>query len=83
MRNTLRYISLCVMLLLAFAGCDVHEFPEERYDRVPFLLHLDFNTEMPLHKEVVYTRSGETETKGTAEHHDVRYIVNVYRTDNM
>ncbi len=82
MRKTLRYISLCVMLLLAFAGCDVHEFPEERYDRVPFLLHLDFNTDMPLHKEVVYTRSGETETKGTAEHHDVRYIVNAYRTDN-
>ena len=83
MKKTLRYISLCVMLLLAFAGCDVHEFPEERYDKVPFLLHLDFNTEMPLHKEVTYTRSGETETKGAAAHHDIRYTINAYRTDNM
>ena len=83
MRKTLYYISLCVMLLLAFVGCDVHEFPEERYDKVPFLLHLNFNTEMPLHKEITYTRSGNTETKGLAEQHDVRYIVNAYRTDNM
>lgn len=82
MRKTLRYISQCVMLLLAFAGCDVHEFPEERHDKVPFLLHLDFNTEMPLHKEMVYTRSGEDETRGAAENHDIRYIVNAYRTDN-
>lgn len=83
MVKTLRYISLCVLLLLAFAGCDVHEFPKEyHYERVPFMLHLDFNTEMPLHKEVAYTRSGETETKGVVEHHDVRYIINAYRTDN-
>ena len=83
MRKTLYYISLCVMLLLAFVGCDVHEFPEERYDKVPFLLHLNFNTEMPLHKEITYTRSGNAETKGLAEQHDVRYIINAYRTDNM
>lgn len=83
MRNTLRYISLCVMSLLAFVGCDVHEFPEERYDKVPFLLHLDFNTELPLHKEIVYTRSGDSETKAVAEPHDIRYIINAYRTDNM
>lgn len=83
MIKTLRYIWLCVLLLLAFAGCDVHEFPKEyHYERVPFMLHLDFNTEMPLHKEVAYTRSGETETKGVVEHHDVRYIINAYRTDN-
>lgn len=82
MKKTLRYISLSVMLLLAFAGCDIHEFPEERYDKVPFLLYLNFNTEMPLHKEIIYnTRSGK-ETDGNTKLHDIRYIINVYRTDN-
>lgn len=76
------YILLCVMSLFAFAGCDVHEFPEERYDKVPFYLHLDFNTELPMYKEVVYTRGGDEATKGAVERHDIRYIVNVYRTDN-
>lgn len=79
MKKTLRYISLCVMLLLAFAGCDVHEFPEERYDKVPFLLYLNFNTEIPLHKEIIYNTRSDNDT---AKHHDIRYIINVYRTDN-
>jgi len=71
------------MFLLAFAGCDVHEFPEERHNKIPFLLHLDFNTEMPLHKEMFYTRNGETGTNGASEKHNIRYIVNAYRTDNI
>ena len=79
----LHYISLFVMSLIAFAGCDLHEFPEERPDRVPFLLHLDFSTEMPMHKEVIYTRCGDTMTKGVYERHDIRYVINVYRTDNV
>jgi hypothetical protein len=68
------------MLLLAFVGCDVHEFPEDYGVRVPFLLHLDFNTEMPLYKEILYTRGGET--REITEPHDIRYIINAYRTDN-
>lgn len=83
MRKTLCYISLCVMSLLAFAGCDVHEFPEEGYDKVPFQLYLDFSTEMPLHKEVACTRSGDTETKSVADRHDIRYTISAYRIDNM
>lgn len=84
MRKALRYISLCVMSLLAFAGCDVHEFPEERYDQVPFLLHIDFDdTDMPLHQEVIYTRNGEAVTKSADELHDIRYTINAYRTDNV
>lgn len=83
MKKILRYILFCVMSLLAFSGCDVHEFPEERYDKVPFLLHLDFNTDLPLHKEIAYTRGGDSDTKVVSEPHDIRYIVNAYRTDNM
>ena len=68
------------MLLLVFVGCDVHEFPKDSCVRVPFLLHLDFNTEMPLYKEVHYTRADEI--MEIADPHDIRYIINVYRTDN-
>ena len=82
MRDTLRNILLSVVLVLAFAGCDVHEFPKEHYDKVPFQLHLDFTTDMPLHTEVGYTRGGDSETKSAIDFHDVRYTINAYRTDN-
>lgn len=76
-----KFISLCFAMLSLLTAC-VHEFPVERYERVPFLLHLDFSTEMPLYKEIVYTRSGETDTDDPAGSHDIRYVVNAYRTDN-
>ena len=71
---------LCLILLLVFVGCDVHEFPKDDSTRVPFVLHLDFNTEMPLYKEVYYTRADEV--MEIADPHNIRYIINVYRTDN-
>lgn len=82
MRKILLYIFL-MTLPLAYVGCDVHELPEECDDQVPFLLHLDFNTEMPLYKEVQYTRSGDALTSEAATQHDIRYIINAYRIDNM
>lgn len=84
MKNGLHYILLYMMSLLALTGCDVHEFPEERGEGVDFLLHLNFDaSEMPLHEEIPYTRSGEGETKASIEHHDIRYIINAYRIDNV
>ena len=44
-------------MLLAFTGCDVHEFPTESQELVPLHLHLEFDTEMPLFKTINYTRS--------------------------
>lgn len=82
MKKISRYIMLLVVSFLTFAGCDVHEFPKEGDGLVPFLLHLDFSTEMPLHKEITYTRSDD-DTKSQESAHDVRYIVNAYRTDNV
>ncbi|MBR4149669.1 MAG: hypothetical protein IKT94_06000 [Rikenellaceae bacterium] len=76
MKKRLHYILFGMMSLLAFTGCDVHEFPEDKYEPVPFLLHLDFDSEMPFYKEVEYTRAA------TAQH-DLRYVINAYRTDNM
>ena len=74
---------MSVVSVLAFAGCDVHFFPKDEGDLVPFMLHLDFSTEMPLYKEVVYTRGDEDATRNPQPDHDVRYIVNAYRTDNV
>lgn len=77
------YIVMCI-IVLCITACDVHEFPEEKAALVPFTLHLDFNSEMPLYKELTYTRSSTENAEATAaEPHDVRYTINAYRTDNV
>lgn len=78
MRKILHNIMLWLISLLAFTACDVHEFPEESRIRVPFKLHLEFNTELPLYKEIIYTRGIEDATSL----YDIRYIIHAYRTDN-
>ncbi|MBQ5663668.1 MAG: hypothetical protein IIV19_04470 [Bacteroidaceae bacterium] len=76
MKKILHLIMLCVPLLLITA-CDVHEFPEDNGVRIPFMLHLDFNTALPIYEEITYTRSDETEESYNS--HDLRYIVKAYR----
>ena len=74
-----RFLYLACISILFLTACDIHEWPSESQEHVPFLLHLDFNSEMSLHKEVTYTRG-----KGSTEDsYDIRYMVNVYRTDGM
>lgn len=69
------------VLLLLLTSCGVHEWPEEEwYADASVVLHLDFTTEMPLYTEIDYARNGEVH--GSIGSHDIRYIVNVYRTDN-
>lgn len=82
MKKALLYMVICVMSLVAFASCDVHEFPEDTQEKIPFYLHLDFNTELPLYKEVVYSRNGEVQSKGGSDGFDVRYLIKAYNTDN-
>lgn len=69
-----------VISMFAFIYCDVHEFPEDNQRRVPFELHLQFNTDMPDYKEITYTKGSETKLPYGG--HDIRYIVNAYRLDN-
>ena len=69
-----------VILTLHQTGCDVHEFPSTEGESVPFALHLTFETEMPLYKEINVMR-GASEAAAVPRH-DIRYIVKVYRTDN-
>lgn len=61
---------------LAMQSCDVHEWPEEvPPEIVPFMLHLNFDTSMPIYEEIDYssTRGEEEKLK--------RYIVGVYPYD--
>ena len=82
MKRVAQYILGCVVLFFALMGCDVHEFPEDSRELVPFSLRLDFDTEMYFYQEVTYTRSDEP-TKAPVTKHDVRYVINAYRTDNV
>lgn len=79
MKKYIHYIIIGVASLLTFTACDVHEFPEPNQELVPFLLHLDFDTEMPIYD--IITRNGESETKAQASKYDVRYTINAYRTE--
>lgn len=78
--KTILHLIAGVMSLFAFVGCDVHEFPETDQRRVPFELNLRFNTDMPDYKEITYTKGYETKIPYGG--HDIRYLINVYRTDN-
>lgn len=73
-------ITLTALTAFMMGACSVHEWPydEPEPDPTPpevetpaFLLHLDFDTEMPLHREISWTRAASDE-------HDARYQVMVY-----
>ncbi len=66
-----------ILLVVAWlmASCDVHEFPELPTE-TNFTLHLNFDREMPLYKEVVRAKS---RSAYDAEVYDVRHIVSVHR----
>lgn len=85
MRQKILYILMGVLLSLTFIGCDVHEFPEERYELVPFYLHLDFSTELPLYEEIEYTRNATFNAPLSLSpqnnQHYMRYLINAYRID--
>ena len=69
------YIS-SIFLLLAICGfttsCDVHQFPEKH----PFVLHLKYDTELPLYKIIEYDPATRSELSNS---YDIRYTVNIYR----
>ena len=79
----LRYIFTSVILLMSLAGCDIHEFPVQTQTKVPFELHLDFDTNLPLHTVVPYVRSGSAVMRSRCEDCDVRYLIKAYRVDNV
>ncbi len=77
-RSAVKTLLASVSVLVAVTACDIHEYPVVAGS---FTLHLDFDTEMPLYKEM------EVETRGTNLYspsstdlydHDIRYTVEVY-----
>lgn len=74
--KSLRYISifagmLCCML---FTSCDVHEFPDPDKE-LPFVLHLNYDTNLPLYKVVEYHEDTRSEVDAN---YDIRYIVKIF-----
>ena len=83
MRRIVTLLSHTAMTMLLTAtvfltACNVHEWPEIEYGEVPFVLNLDYETAMPLYKEITYTR-GAAISREQPVNSEVRYIVNVYR----
>lgn len=76
--NTKNYIAIMIFAVgVMFAqSCCVHEFPAPKPKEISFDLHLQYDTEMPLHTVVEHTE--ETKSQSDVESHDVRYIVNAY-----
>ncbi len=78
--RTTRYIHIAkkVMMMccvLMLAACAVHEWPKDKVEKYStFILHLDYNTSMPLYKDITHQMS----RAGMATDYDVRYIIEVY-----
>ena len=73
MRKFIKLIAFLICMV-QIHSCDVHEFPEKEY---PFVLHLDYNVEMPFYKLVEIEESPAMKSLQMPEY-DVRYMVNVY-----
>ena len=77
-----KYLSIIIALAgAALSSCDVHEFPYPVDKEIPFVLHLDYSTELPLHKIVEYYEDN-TKSSGNADSYDIRYIVLVDTAGN-
>lgn len=75
----MRYISklMSILACLHLWSCDVHEFPYPVEDtETSFVLRLDYDTEMPLHKLIELT--SEARSEGDISY-DIRYVVVVHQ----
>ena len=79
------YVAILVMVFscMSLVCCDVHEFPDKP-KVLPFVLNLDFDTEMPLHKVIDIEAEVKTKSDAAASEpeFDVRYIVNAYDSED-
>ncbi|MDE6276748.1 MAG: hypothetical protein K2M06_01420 [Muribaculaceae bacterium] len=78
-----RTIMALFLPALVFVACDVHEFPVDEPEKVDckYLLHLRFDTDLPIFKEVFYENGSLSEARsrsGRSPEYDIRYIINLY-----
>lgn len=76
---------LSLMLALTVSGCCVHEFPEDKRERVDLVMHLNFDTEMPIYEQIDYTSSAtqHTQSPQSLQPHSIRYQIKAYRMDDQ
>lgn len=72
--NITMYLIALLSCSIGITSCDVHEFPEIPTE-TNFTLHLDFDKEMPLHKEIEHA----VRSVADAEMYDVRHILSIHR----
>lgn len=79
------YIAIGVLVFscMSLVCCDVHEFPDKPKE-LPFILNLDYDTEMPLHKVIEFEAEAKAKSDATVSEpeFDVRYIVNAYDSED-
>lgn len=73
-------LPLSLLPAAALVSCNVHEWPKESEEVYPFILYMDFDQELPLHKEVYYTRGANDDSRAESDY-DIRYTVNVYEVN--
>ncbi len=75
--QALRILSFVgIVICMLMTSCDdIHQYPDKK---IPFVLHLDYDTNMPLYKLVEYNESLRSSVN---EDYDVRYIVRVFPDD--
>lgn len=75
----MRYISklMSILACMHLWSCDVHEFPYplEEDSNTSFILHLDYDTNLPYYKTIECTEDARSVE---SQKFDVRYIVKVY-----
>lgn len=74
---------LCALAVASVAAaCDVHEVPDITYGDVDYYLDLNYEGDMPLHRDVLYSRTSnspaDSASRANVFKHDIRYLVNVY-----
>ena len=75
-------VLLTLFSAFALVSCDIHEWPDELPPEiVPLTIHLEFDTEMPIHEEI--NLSYATRSDANSIKHDKRYILGVFPYDNQ
>ena len=79
--NKSKIILITLLIPFLLGSCNVHEWPEIEEERFPFVLNLIFDDDLPLYKEVYYTRQ-KVDQVAEENFYDIRYLVNVYKVED-
>ncbi len=83
MKKQLLLSLLLALTTVVYTGCDIHEYPKIG-EETPMVLNLNFDTVMPIYKEVYYAKDGTQRVRANnqAEAYDTRHIVSIHHLFN-